>query len=122
MGKRVYVVKKMAEYGSSGFNWKQQEFKAFLDNLGCDTNGDDYSDQFDCLADSFEKALNIIKTYKEKGECDEVREFLEDVGIDIEDFEDVINGLGDIDDVIYVMQSFLDTRDKSSDYIMFECW
>lgn len=122
MGKRVHVVKKMVEYGSEGFNWKQQEFKEFLDNLGCDTNGDDYSDQFECLASSFEKALDITKTYKEKGECDEVKEFLEDVGIDIEDFEDGLHDLGGIDDVINTMQCFLDTRDKSCEYIMFECW
>ena len=122
MGKRVHVVKKMAEYGSEGFNWKQQEFKDLLDNLGCDTNGEDYSDQFECLAESFEKALNLIKTYKEKGECDEVKKFLEDVGIDVDDLDDSLRELGDIDDVINTMQYFLKTRDKSSDYIMFECW
>lgn len=122
MGKRVYVVKKMAEYGSEGFNWKQQEFKDLLDNLGCDTNGEDYSDQFECLADSFERALNLIKTYKEKGECDEVKEFLEDVGISVEDLDKSLRDLGDIDTIIDTMQYFLDTRDKSCDYIMFECW
>lgn len=122
MGKRVHVIKKMAEYGSEGFNWKQQEFKELLDNLGCDTNGEDYADQFECLADSFEKALNLIKTYKEKGECDEVKKFLEDVGIDVDDLDDCLRELGDIDDVINTMQYFLKTRDKSSEYIMFECW
>lgn len=122
MGKRVYVVKKMVEYGSSGFNWKQQEFRDLLDNLGCDTNGEVYSDQFECPANSFEKALNIIKTYKEKGECDKVKDFLEEVGLDIDGLEDSINELGNIDDVIYAMQCFLDTRDKTCDYIMFECW
>lgn len=122
MGKRVHVVKKMAEYGSEGFNWKQQEFKDLLDNLGCDTNGEVYSDQFECLVESFEKALNLIKTYKEKGECDEVKEFLEDVGIDVDDLDDCLRELGDIDDVINTMQYFLKTRDKSSEYIMFECW
>ena len=122
MGKRVHVIKKMAEYGSEGFNWKQQEFKDLLDNLGCDTNGEDYSDQFECLADSFERALNLIKTYKEKGECDEVKEFLEDVGISVEDLDDSLRDLGDIDNVINTMQYFLKTRDKSCSYIMFECW
>ena len=122
MGKRVHVIKKMAEYGSEGFNWKQQEFKDLLDNLGCDTNGEDYSDQFECLVESFEKALNLIKTYKEKGECDEVKEFLEDVGIDVDDLDDCLRELGDIDDVINTMQYFLKTRDKISEYIMFECW
>ena len=122
MGKRVHVVKKMAEYGSEGFNWKQQEFKDLLDNLGCDTNGEEYSDQFECLADSFERALNLIKTYKEKGECDEVKEFLEDVGISVEDLDDSLRDLGDIDTIINTMQCFLKTRDKSCEYIMFECW
>lgn len=122
MGKRVHVIKKMAEYGSEGFNWKQQEFKELLDNLGCDTNGEDYADQFECLASSFEKALNLIKTYKEKGECDEVKKFLEDVGIDVDDLDYSLRELGDIDDVINTMQYFLKTRDKSSEYIMFECW
>ena len=122
MGKRVHVVKKMVEYGSEGFNWKQQEFKDLLDNLGCDTNGEDYSNQFECLADSFERALNLIKTYKEKGECDEVKKFLEDVGIDVDDLDYSLRELGDIDDVINTMQYFLKTRDKSSEYIMFECW
>ena len=122
MGKRVHVVKKMAEYGSEGFNWKQQEFKDLLDNLGCDTNGEDYSDQFECLASNFENALNLIKTYKEKGECDEVKEFLEDVGISVEDLDKSLRDLGDIDTIIDTMQYFLDTRDKSCDYIMFECW
>ena len=122
MGQKVHVIKKMAEYGSDGFNWRQQEFKSLLDDLGCDTNGSEYSDQFDCLADSFERALNLIKTYKEKGECDEVKEFLEDVGTNVDDLDNDLCNLGDIDNVIDTMQSFLDTRDKSSDYIMFECW
>ena len=80
MGKRVHVLKNCPEYGSGGFNWKQQEFKDLLDCLGCYTSGGDYADEFDCNLKDYENALSIIKLYKESGECDLLKKMLSDAG------------------------------------------
>ena len=123
MGKRVHVIKKMAEYGSEGFNWKQQEFKQLLDALGCDTNGEDYADSFECTAESFKKAIALLKEYHEEGRSEKVIKKFDDEYLDIDDVDDCIKSLDEsLDYIIYTMEWFYKTRDKSADYIMFECW
>ena len=124
MGKRVHVLKKCPEYGSEGFNWKQQEFKDLLDCLGCCTSGDDYADEFDCNLKNYENALSIIKLYKESGECDLLKKMLSDAECceSVDSIKERIESLGDIDEVISTMEDFYNSRDKSTDYIMFSCW
>ena len=122
MGKRVYVVKQSAKYGSEGFNWKGQDFKDFLDAMGCNTSGEDYADKFDCEVSLYEKSLNILKEYQKNYLSDSVKQYLSDVDYSIDDFEDDLIGLGGIDEVLSTMQSFYDTREKDVDYIYFEVW
>ena len=123
MGKRIHVVKRVQEYGSCGFNWKQQEFKDLLDALGCDTSGEYYSDDFDCQVELYENALNMLKEYKDKGRTKELEaKFLEN-GLDFDLFEDALRDLESSgDNVLETMQSFYDNRDKNWDYICFAAW
>lgn len=122
MGMRVHVVKQSAKYGSEGFNWKGQDFKDFLDAMGCDTSGEDYADRFDCEVYLYEKALNILKDYQKNYLSDNVKQFLNELEYPINDFCDDINGLGGIDELVDTMQSFYDTREKGENYIYFEIW
>ena len=81
MGKNVHVIQKHQEYGSGeAFNWKYEEFHSFLNSLGCNVCGEHYVDDFECEEDKYEKALEFLKTYKEKGaDCKKVKKFFKDV-------------------------------------------
>ena len=66
MSKRLHVVSKHQEYGSAeGFNWKFEEFHAFLNGLGCEVEAEDfYADEFECEAEKFANAIDTLKDYK----------------------------------------------------------
>lgn len=124
MGKRVHVIKKHQEYGSyEAFNWKFDEFHSFLDALGCDVCAEDeYSDTFECDEDLYENALNILKAYKENGDCKEVKKMLKDLGYSVEELEKDLAELGGLDHVLEAMQTFWDEREKDYGWISFSAW
>ena len=57
----VHVQTRTPEYSlSAGFGSNTQEFKDFLDFLGCDTSGEDYADDYECTVSNFKNAVRII--------------------------------------------------------------
>lgn len=124
MGCRVHVIKKHREYGSyEGFNWKFEDFHSFLDALGCDVCAEDeFAKDFECDENLYERALNIIKIYKNKGYCTEVKEFLDDYDYTIKEFEKDLEELGGIDYVLESMEMFWEQREKDYGWISFSAW
>lgn len=123
MGNYVHVIKKHAEYGNhEAFNWKFEEFHSFLDLLGCGINEEPYDYEFECEEEAYECAMNIVKSYKEKGDCDEVRQMLVGLYCTIEDLDNSLNKLGGIDNVLESMQAFWDEREKDYGWISFSAW
>ena len=130
MSKRLHVVSKHQEYGSAeGFNWKYEEFHALLDDLNCAVEcGDDCSDEFECGAEYFKEAIDLLKDYKDCKENNRLDEFKarlksnEELDITIEELEKDLKGLGGIDYVLPLMERFYEERDKESWWISFVAW
>ena len=124
MGKRVHVIKKHQEYGSGEFfNWNYERFHSFLDALACDVYGEEYADNFECKEENYEKALNFLKAYKEKGaDCEEVKKFFKDAYYSVEELEKDLDILGGLDYVLETMQMFWDEREKGYGWISFSAW
>ena len=144
MGCRVHVVKRQPEYGSCGFNWKSEEFKSFLDDMGCETTGESYDDDFECDVDLYKKAVWALSIYvhrkpsdarkrrpaKKKPKLyDKFLEFLDERGLTVRDFEDAVCSMADLDDKAKAAKESLETmvymlvdRDKSSSYIGFSAF
>lgn len=121
----VRVVKKHAEYGEhQAFNWKSTDFFYLLTTLDCSIHGDAYEDEFECDIKDYERALDFLKEYKEKGDCEEIRDKLKNVFCeeDITNINGYIKELGGIDNVIRSMQYLYDERDKKYEYITFVVW
>ena len=128
MGCRVHVVARQAEYGSCGFNWKDDQFRTLLDDLGCNTSGREDSTEFDCWLPDYKQAVKAVAIFVNKKNNPkleaELDQILEENGITREDLSDDIECAGDssIDrgrEVLTTMVSMLVTRDKTSDYIEF---
>lgn len=117
MGKRVHVVKKQMEYGTTeAFNWSQEEFKSLLNALDCGVSEqEEYSDFFESECDEYEKAIGYLKEYK-----DGKRDF---DAIDSDDVDAALSELGmTAEQVLEVMESFWNERDKNSGWIQFSAW
>lgn len=125
MEKRVHVAKKWSD--TEAFNWKNEEFKDLLSALNVSVCGDDYSDTWECLSTSFDKAIDFLKNHKKEiynfdNEC-------EDEEISLEDVHDAITKLmGDNDDLTFfeqvdtlvtVMESFKKERAKNTTFMHF---
>ena len=144
MGCRVHVVKRQPEYGTCGFNWKSEQFKSFLDDMGCDTTGESYADDFDCDVSAYKKAVWALSIYvhrtpsdarkkkpaqKRPKRYDKFLAFLDEQGLDVSDFEADVCAMADLDDKAKAAKESLETmvamlveRDKSSDYIAFSAF
>jgi hypothetical protein len=120
MGKRLHVVSKQREYGKSeGFNWKFEEFKDFLEDLGADVCAvEDCAEEFECDEYSYKEILDMLKDYKENGITDKVKEFFNEKYKETKFINDLDN-LGGLDELIDIMQRFYDERDKNSEWIQF---
>lgn len=117
MGKRVHVVKKQMEYGTTeAFNWAQEEFKELLHSLDCSVSEqDECSDFFEADCDEYVRGMEYLREYK-NGK----RDF--DV-IDSDDVEAALSELGmTAEQVLEVMESFWKERDKKSGWIQFSAW
>ena len=119
MGKRLHVVSKQRKYGKSeGFNWKFEEFKDFLEDLGADVCAvEDCAEEFECDVYSYKKILDMLKDYKENGMTEKVKEFL--YNYKETKFINDLDNLGGIDELINTMQRFYEERDKKSEWIQF---
>jgi lipid II:glycine glycyltransferase (peptidoglycan interpeptide bridge formation enzyme) len=151
MGKRLHVVKKQREYGSTeAFNWCFDKFRDLIDNLGCNTcSEDEYSDFWELTKEEYKRAINILKLMKDvpfKGNYSEQAKKIDqiiasekyqklfsanyddDCSITAEDIDlyDVVKSLNDLDielnELISIMNGFLKEADKKSDWIQFEAW
>ena len=125
MSRSIRVIKKHAVYSSvKAFNWKSLDFYDLLKTLGCDIDdADAYEDEFECCVKEYETALDFLKEYKEKGDCKEIRDKVEnDFNTNMTTLNEHINELGGIDDVIKSMQYLYDERDKEYEYITFVVW
>ena len=124
MGKRVHVIKRHEEYGDSeAFNWRYEEFKDMLGCLNCYMCSEEYAcDRFECVVSEYKTALKLAKAYKKNGRTKKVIEKFEDNNADIDEFEDYLDGLGGIDNVVENMQAFYEERDKKSSWISFAAW
>ena len=142
MGNRVHVVKKQREYGSTeAFSWKFEEFKGLLSSLGCNVcEQDEYSSDFEMSCEDYERAMTIfariIEAHKKDKDMD-----LNDIDFSdlaspedtpewcsfdpyYYDFNDVIDNAKDIEgysmnEILKIMQTFWEERDKNSSWIQF---
>ena len=135
MGKRVHVAKRwsVAWSDTEAFNWKNEEFKELLSALNVTVYGDDYSDTWECLSTSFDKAIDFLKNHKKEIynfdneyedviKCDDGEIFLEGV------YDGITNLMGDndeltffeqVDTLVTVMESFKKERAKNTTYMHF---
>lgn len=142
MGKRVHVVKKQREYGKSeAFNWAFEEFKNLLSSLGCNVcEQDEYSSDFEMSCEDYERAMTILKRIIEAQKKDK------DMDLNDIDFSDLaspedtsewerfdpanydfnyvikiaasLNGYS-MEEILKIMQTFWEERDKNSSWIQF---
>ena len=124
MSMNIHVVKKHQECGSyEAFNWQFEEFHAFLDSLGCMVDAENaYSRTFECDEDLYKNALDILKTYKKKGDCKQVRNMLEYVKYSIDGLEKDLAELGGLDYVLKSMEKLWKEREKNYGWITFSAW
>ena len=142
MGNRVHVVKKQREYGNSeAFNWAFEEFKDLLISLGCNVcEQDEYSSDFETPCEEYERAMTILTRIIEAQKKDK------DMDLNNIDFSDLASpedtpGLYSfdpnnydfnyviecieklegysMDEILEIMQTFWDERDKNSSWIQF---
>ena len=139
MGNRVHVVKKQREYGNSeAFNWAFEEFKDLLRDLGCDVcEQDEYSSEFEMSCDDYERGMNILRrinTALKKDENFDLNEldfsdlessdydpYWSSFDYDWNDVKDDVKKLKNysIDEILKIMQTFWEERDKNSSWIQF---
>ena len=128
MSTRVHVQTRTPEYSlTAGFGSNTQEFKDFLDFLGCDTSGEDYAENYECTVSSFKNAVRIVAIYVHGREKPSLKAKLDELLA--ENFNDV-DGLERqlilldtrTEDVLSFMVSFLVQRAKGEDYIYFSCF
>jgi len=140
MGKRVHVVKKQREYGKSeAFNWAG--FKNLLSSLGCNVcEQDEYSSDFEMFCEDYERAMTILKRIIDAQKKDK------DMDLNDIDFSDLsspegtsewewfdpanydfnyvieiaanLNGYS-MEEILKIMQTFWEERDKNSSWIQF---
>ncbi len=150
MGKKLHVVKIQREYGSTdAFNWCFDKFRKLLDVLGCNVCADDESSDFwEMTKDEYKRAITILKMMKDvpmDGDYKEQKEKIDQIynsekyqelfsndecilSITTDDIElhDVIDSVKnidiDLDELISIMESFLNEADKKSNWIQFEAW
>ena len=150
MGKRLHVVKIQREYGcTEAFNWCFDKFRKLLDVLGCNVCADDESSDFwEMTKDEYKRAITILKMMKDvpmDGDYKEQKEKIDQIynsekyqelfsndecilSITTDDIElhDVIDSVKnidiDLDELISIMESFLNEADKKSNWIQFEAW
>ena len=142
MGNRVHVVKKQREYGNSeAFNWAFEEFKDLLSSLGCNVyEQDEYSSDFETPCEEYERAMTILTRIIEAQKKDKDMD-LNDIDFsdlaspedtpdwdkfdpDKYDFNDVIDDIEklngySIEEILKIMQTFWEERDKNSSWIQF---
>lgn len=138
MGNRVHVVKKQREYGNSGaFNYAYEEFKTLLSDLGCNVcEQDEYSSDFEMEVDDYSRAMKILQRIKDNPDMDPNNIDFSDFKSsddtpewsafdpDDYDFNYVLSDIEklegySIDDILDIMQTFYDERDKNSKWIQF---
>ena len=142
MGNRVHVVKKQREYGNSeAFNWAFEEFKDLLISLGCNVcEQDEYSSEFETPCEEYERAMTILTRIIEAQKKDK------DMDLNNIDFSDLaspedtpdwysfdpnnydfnyviecvekLEGYS-MDEILEIMQTFWEERDKKSSWIQF---
>ena len=136
MGKRVHVVSKQAEYGATkAFNWANEEFKDLLHNCGATVYCEECSDEFELSVGDYERSLTILKRMKEnpdltnddladlKVETEDGQNNFDPDLIDIEDINVSILKLDcTIEELIEILESFYEERDKNSDWVEFSAF
>jgi hypothetical protein len=150
MGKRLHVVKRQREYGSTeAFNWCFDKFRDLMNDLGCNVCSDDdeYSDFWEMTKEDYKRAIAILKLMKTvplNGEYKEQKDAIkaiyesekykklfdpeDEYAIKANDIElyDVVISIKNLDidlnELIDIMTSFLKDADKKSDWIQFEAW
>ena len=152
MGKRLHVVKKQREYGSTdAFNWCFDKFRKLLEVLGCLCQDDKSPDFWKLPKDEYNRSIAILKIIREAdvpmdGDLSEQKEKIDQIynsdkfkklfddtddsyynitadSIDLYDVIDSLDSLDiDLDELMDIMNSFLKEADKKSDWIQFEAW
>ena len=140
MGKLVHVVKKQREYGNSeAFNWAFEEFKDLLSSLGCNVcEQDEYSSDFEMSCEDYQRAMTILTRIIEAKKKDmdlndidlsdlaspEDTPDWEKFDPDDYDLNDVIDNAErlegySMEEILKIMQTFWEERDKNSSWIQF---
>lgn len=128
MSTRVHVQTRTPEYSlTAGFGSNTQEFKDFLDFLGCDTSGEDYAEDYECTVSSFKNAVRIVSIYVHGREKPSLKakldELLAENYNDVDGLESQLSRLDTrTEDVLSLMVSFLVQRAKGEDWIYFSCF
>ena len=124
----VHVQTRTPEYSlSAGFGSNTQEFKDFLDFLGCDTSGEDYADDYECTVSNFKNAVRIVALYVHGREKPSLKakldELLAENYNDVDELESQLSRLDTrAEDILSFMVSFLVQRAKGEDCIYFSCF
>lgn len=113
MGKRLYVAKKYdVEWSDEPacFNWKQEEFHYLMSILEVDA-GEPYDDYFSISVDAWKEGIERLKDYDNlelytQQEIDEVLKKLE----------------YSRDEIIEIMNKYLNKADSNDGYLYFSFW
>lgn len=118
MGNRVHVVKQREKYGDTErFNWKGGFFKDLLDSLGCDVCGEEYSSRFWVTKEEYKNAMKTLKSYiNDKGRV----EFYGYTRTEIKEYITALDYTAE--EILRIMELFLEESDKESEQIMFVSW
>ena len=128
MSTRVHVQTRTPEYSSTaGFGSNTQEFKDFLDFLGCDTSGEEYAEDYECTVSNYKNAVRIVALYVHGREKPSLKakldELLAENYNDVDELESQFRRLETSpEDVLSFMVSFLVQRAQGEDCIYFSCF
>jgi hypothetical protein len=126
MGKRVHVVKRQAEYGSTeAFNWKYEEFHSFLELFSNEVCHEEYdTDNFEMPVADYKKAMDFVKKYAKAKTEKQRNKLCENYGVVEENFLNAVDDYMEttLERLSEVMTAFYMERDKKSDWIQFSAW
>ncbi len=121
MGKRLHVAKTyVVEWGSTEkFNWKFDEFRELLDELGADTNitcEEEASYDFEVSQENYETAMENLEQYitdpdnlSDEVDADDIRRAIESLEMEPQK-------------ILELMHDYYDEAHKADGYLHFSAW
>ena len=108
MGYRLHVAKKYeVEYAlGDAFNYKCSEFHNFLSACGAEYTGEEWDSDFEVTKEDWKKAIHMLKCLYDldEDEREEIKGAIDDMG-------------STTDEVIHMLEYYLDKAEPNSDYL-----